>query len=129
MSLIEKYLKAPYIARELRKLKEKAMGHKARTWMEGLLVGVVIAVLGYVADNATLLFGGDRSVLYAGIMGAALAAAKGYVAARYATPPDIKEKIETGEFPERRDLSTRQLRQDGTQDSEVLAPDPIGGKR
>jgi hypothetical protein len=86
----------------LRELKEKLMGHKARTWLEGLLVAVGIGLLGYAAENAALLFGADRSTLYAGLAASALMAAKGYVAARYATPPDVQErvrKIQTGELP------------------------------
>ena len=86
------------------------MGHKVKTWAEGLLVAVVIGLLGYVAENASLVFDADKSTLYAGALATALAVARGYVAARYATPPDVKEKIEEGTFPERRDLSTRQER-------------------
>ena len=106
-------------------LKEKAMGHKAKTWMEGLLGGLAVVLLGYASENASLLFG-DRKAFLVGLTAVALAAAKGYVVARYATPPDIKEKIETGEFPERRDLVTRQQRTDGTQEPqvEVIGPDP-----
>lgn len=95
------------------------MGHKAKTWLEGMLGGLVVVLLGYAAENASLLFG-DRRAFYAGLTAAAFAAAKGYVAARYATPPDIKEQIETGEFPERRDLATRQVRTDGTQEPQLV---------
>lgn len=90
-----RWVKGVLLARELRAAKEKLMGHRAKTWIEGLLVAVAVGLLGYVADNAALLFGAaDRKALYAGIITTALAAARGYVAARYAIPPDVKEALD-----------------------------------
>lgn len=87
----------------------KFMGHKARTWLEGLLMALIVGALGFAADNVSLLLQ-DRRAFYAGLAAVSLAVAKAYVQARYTTPPDIKERIQEGSFPERRDLSVRQER-------------------
>lgn len=86
------------------------MDHKIKTGMEGALLFLGLALLNYAAEHVDELLSGDRHTFLAGALTTALVATGAYVKARYAAPPNVQEKIDSGVYPEQRDLATRQDR-------------------